>query len=103
MVRLKTRRLVNIVFLLLFIPAFSKQVYVCCTSQLLAKLRALDEENTRLRNTVLEYNEEIFTLKTVVVSIEAEIKFETQQQLVHMESELKFKVRFQCLKISLGA
>ena len=55
-------------------------------------MRTLDEENTRLRNVVIESNEEIFTLKAVAVAVEAELKYETDQQLAKMESELKFRV-----------
>lgn len=63
------------------------------------KLRLLDEENTKLRNTVLVCNDEIYSLKAVAATVEAELKYNTEQELANMESELKFKAnlwQFHC-------
>eukprot|EP01032_Pedospumella_encystans_P017391 gene17391-19814_t len=55
------------------------------------KMRQLDEENTRLRNNLLVCNDEIYSLKAVAATVEAELKYNTEQELANMESELKFK------------
>lgn len=55
-------------------------------------MRQLDEENTRLRNNLLACNDEIYSLKAVAATVEAELKYNTEQELANMESELKFKV-----------
>eukprot|EP01032_Pedospumella_encystans_P017284 gene17284-19702_t len=55
------------------------------------KMRQLDEENTRLRNNLLACNDEIYSLKAVAATVEAELKYNTEQELANMESELKFK------------
>lgn len=52
----------------------------------------MDEENTRLRNTLISSNEEIFTLRAVAASIEAELKYSTEQEIAKVATELKFKV-----------
>ncbi len=57
------------------------------------RLRALDEENTKLRQTVMTCNDEIYSLKAVAATIEAELKYNTEQEIANMESELKFRVR----------
>jgi predicted nucleic acid-binding Zn-ribbon protein len=57
------------------------------------KLHALEEENARLRNSLITSNDEIFTLRAVAASVEAEIKYSTEQELLKMGSELKFRVR----------
>jgi hypothetical protein len=53
----------------------------------------LEEENARLRNSLITSNDEIFTLRAVAASVEAEIKYSTEQELLKMGSELKFRVR----------
>ena len=45
-----------------------------------------------MRNTVLTCNDEIYSLKAVAAAVEAELKYNTEQELANMESELKFKV-----------
>ena len=63
------------------------------------KISALEEENARLRNTVISSNDEIFTLKAVSVSFEAELKYSTEIELAKMGSELKFRVRLSFLYV----
>lgn len=60
------------------------------------RLRAMDEENTRLRNNVLTCNDEIYSLRAVAVTVEAELKYNTEVELAKMESELKFRVGKLC-------
>lgn len=37
-------------------------------------------------------NDEIYSLKAVAATIEAELKYSTEQELANMQSELKFRV-----------
>lgn len=41
---------------------------------------------------MLTCNDEIYSLKAVAAAVEAELKYNTEQELANMESELKFKV-----------
>lgn len=52
----------------------------------------MEEENTKLRNTVITCNDEIYSLRAVAVTVEAELKYNTEMELAKMESELKFRV-----------
>ena len=52
----------------------------------------MDEENTRLRNSVMSCNDEIFTLRAVAASVEAELKYSTDQEIAKIATELKFRV-----------
>jgi hypothetical protein len=59
---------------------------------LLHQIKTLDEENAKLRNTLLGSNEEIFSLNAVVATIEAESKFNLEKETTKMQSELNFRV-----------
>lgn len=59
---------------------------------LLQRIKQLDEENTRLRNDKMSANEEIFSLKAVMATIEAEAKYNAELELNKLQSELGFKV-----------
>jgi hypothetical protein len=52
----------------------------------------MEEENTRLRNSVMTCNDEIFTLRAVAATVEAELKYATDQEIQKIGSELKFRV-----------
>ena len=68
---------------------------MCVLHQLLHMVRTLDQDNTRLRNNVIECNDEIFTLKAVAASVEAELRYSTEQELLKIGSELKFRVSYE--------
>lgn len=62
------------------------------------KLRILEEENTALRNKLLEANDEKFNLQASVFAIEAEAKISIQTEVDKVQSELNFKVKESTLK-----
>ena len=68
---------------------FEQSFYMC---KLAWRLKLLEDENMRLRQTVFSSNEEIFTLKAIAVTVEAELKYSAELEVSRIESELKFKV-----------
>ena len=55
-------------------------------------LQELTSENTRLRNSIIDVNDEVFSLRACMASVELEAKYNAEQELLHMQSELTFKV-----------
>lgn len=61
-------------------------------TQMSRHLQELTSENTRLRNSIISANEEVFSLRACMASVELEAKYNAEQELLHMQSELTFKV-----------
>lgn len=45
-----------------------------------------------MRNSIISANEEVFSLRACMASVELEAKYNAEQELLHMQSELTFKV-----------
>jgi len=61
------------------------------STQMSRHLQELTDDNTRLRNSIINANDEIFSLRACMASAELEAKYNAEQELLHMQSELNFK------------
>jgi hypothetical protein len=56
------------------------------------RLRELDQENLALRNKLIVSNEDNFNLQASIMASEVESKYKAEQEVVHLKSQLGFKV-----------
>lgn len=66
--------------------------YIDPKTALEAKLKQYEAENVTLRNQLMDAVDDNFNLQATMATIEAEAKYNASQEVIGLQSELKFKV-----------